>query len=130
MHKTKPSKVDKVQDVAPSIEQIEHPLKRLFIETFYATDGNVSATTKAVKVHRRTYYEWMNKDPIFFALIEEQKKQLLDEIDAICKSNAKKDQGVTERIFWLKTHHPEYQQKDVLAYKDAQGNQFVLSRGR
>jgi hypothetical protein len=130
MKKTKQSKLEKVQDVAPSIEQILHPQKRLFIETFYATDGNVSATTKAVKVHRHTFYDWYKNDPIFSALIDEQKKQLMDEIDAICRSNAKKDQGITERIFWLKTHHPEYQQKDVLAYKDAQGNQFVLSRGR
>lgn len=130
MPKTKPSKVDKVQDVAPSIEHISHPQKKLFLETFYAVDGNVTATTKAVKVSRHTFYDWYKNDLTFQLLIDEQKKQLLDEIDAICRGNAKKDQGITERIFWLKTHHPEYQQKDVLAYKDAQGNQFVLSRGR
>jgi hypothetical protein len=115
-----------------SIEQITHPKKRLFLEHFYATDGNVSKTTKAIKIHRRCYYNWLETDPAFNYLIQEQKAQLLDEIDEICRNNAKSGskESVTERIFWLKTHHPEYKQQDTLAYKDSNGNQFVLSRGR
>lgn len=112
-----------------SIELITHPLKRLFIETFYATDGNVTKTTKAVGIHRRSYYEWIETDPCFKYLIQEQKQQLLDEIDAICRGQAKETKSVTERIFWLKTHHPEYKQNDTLAFRDAAGNQFVMSRG-
>lgn len=112
-----------------SIEQITHPLKKLFLEHFYATDGNVTATTKAIRVHRRSFYEWMNTDPAFKYLVNEQRQQLLDEIDALCRSQAKKERSVTERIFWLKTHHPDYQQKDTLAFRDSAGNQFVMTRG-
>lgn len=126
---TKTEHDSKDEEPLYSIELITHPKKKLFLEHFYATDGNVTQTTKAVKIHRRSFYEWLNTDPCFKYLINEQRAQLLDDIDALCRSQAKKPHSVTERIFWLKTHHPEYQQKDTLAFRDANGNQFVMTRG-
>jgi hypothetical protein len=124
-----PSPIKPVKIKLYTIDQITHPKKKLFIETYYATNGNVTATTKAVKVHRRSFYNWLDTDPCFKALIDEQRAQLLDEIDEVCRNTAKTKQGITDRIFWLKTHHPEYQQRDTMAFKDSQGNQFVLTRG-
>lgn len=129
-HAKEPKEIQKEEDEPLySIDQITHPKKKLFLEHFYATDGNVTQTTKAVKIHRRSFHHWMTTDPCFKHLIQEQRQQLLDDIDALCRSQAKKPHGVTERIFWLKTHHPDYQQKDTLAFRDSLGNQFVMTRG-
>lgn len=140
-----PPKIDNeiVQEVAESpgnelspprqitIQQIRHPKKRLFIETFYANDGNVSDTCRKLKIVRDTFYYWLKTDPDFNHLIQEQKNQLMDDISAICTANAKNPskEGVTERIFWLKTHHPEYREnKESIAFRD-RNIEFVLTRG-
>lgn len=124
----KPQKQEKEPKVV-TIEQITHPRKRVFIETFYSTDGNISETCRLTKNVRETFYFWMRSDPIFSALINEQKKQLMDEIDQIVKNNARKPQGITERIFWLKTHHPDYKEnKESIAYRNNE-IEFVLTRG-
>lgn len=115
--------------VDQSVRQLRHPLKERFIEHFYALDGNVSATCKASQINRDTYYYWLKTDQHFNALIQEQKNQLLDEIDQIVKNNARQPQSITERIFWLKTHHPDYKEnKESIAFKN-NDVQFVLTRG-
>lgn len=116
--------------IAPvSITQITHPKKKLFIEHYYATDGNVSFCTQAVKVSRKTFYNWVESDPIFAELIREQKQLLLDSMDQRLRERAKSEKGTTELIFWLKTHHQEYKQNDTFAYRDGD-KEFVLTRGR
>jgi DNA-binding protein Fis len=111
------------------ISQVKHPIKRRFLEQFYATDGNVSACTQSLGIHRHTYYDWVKNDEIFRYLIEEQKRKLLDDLDHQLVQRAKSEKGTTELIFWLKTHHQDYKQNDTFAYRD-NDKEFILTRGR
>lgn len=110
------------------VARITHPVKKIFLEHFYANDGNVSLCTSACGIHRRTFYHWMETDPDFNELITEQRKQLLDDMDSRLRERAKTVRGTAELIFWLKTHHPDYQSKDTIAYRD-NDKEFVLTRG-
>lgn len=115
------------------ITQITHPKKKAFLEVFYATDGNITKSCNAVSIGRRTYYVWMQNDPLFKELVSEQFNQLLDEIENKVKQEAKNGEGktaLTARIFLLKSRHPDYKpQKETIGFENKDGVRFVISRG-
>lgn len=129
-----------VQQVAPSLpdkpptnplDKIRHPKKLQFIETFYATGGNVTKTCRALKMPRCTYYWWMQKDPHFKAVIDEQFQEILDEANERLINRATKGKHSTaELIFLLKSRHPDYRPVEKIGYEDKnKGIRFIVSRG-
>jgi len=112
--------------------QITHPKKKIALETYYALNGNVSRTCKALKIERRTWYNWLEQDPVFFEAINEQKQEVLDNLkdEALRRALDTSKENDTMLIFSLKSLHPEFKpQRDTMAYQSPDGTKFVLSRG-
>lgn len=120
--------IEAIEENPVSISQITHPKKKAFLEIFYATDGNVSECTRTVGVSRKLFYHWLSRDPVFNELINQQKEMLLDDMDMRLRNRAKSVKGTAELIFWLKTHHRDYRQKETIGFKDGE-KEFILSRG-
>lgn len=112
--------------------QITHPKKKIALETYYALNGNITRTCKALKIERRTWYNWLENDPVFFEAINEQKQEVLDNLkeEALKRALDPNKENDTMLIFSLKSLHPEFKpQRDTMAYQSPDGTKFVLSRG-
>ena len=69
------------QDTFPQeILAIKNPKKRVFLEMFYASLGNIKRTCYATHINRATFYNWMNTDERFASLIKLQQQELNDEM--------------------------------------------------
>jgi hypothetical protein len=78
--------------------------KRAFVETMVKAFGNISQSCNAIGINRRTYYNWMESDPIFHEIISggEFEEMLLDFAESqLVKNIAKGD--IASTIFLLKT---------------------------
>jgi hypothetical protein len=114
----------------PLMKQVKHLKKRAFLESYYATDGNITMTCKACGISRDLYYYWLSNDDNFKHVIEQQEAYLNDEMRKHLIDRARKDKGTAELIFYLKSRHPEYKPtKDSIAYKDS-NVQWVITRGK
>ena len=108
--------------------QITHPKKLRFLEYYRETRGHISDCARAVEIERKTYYNWLDTDPVFAMAIAEAEAELNDEMrDALIKKGADGDLGAI--IFYLKNRHPDFKQKyegasltkvDVFQIGDAQ----------
>ena len=78
--------------------------KRVFIEAWIKSFGNVSQACRSAKIGRTTYYNWMNDDPVFKETLESEdiREQFKDFIEGqlLLKAQAK---DTTMLIFLAKT---------------------------
>lgn len=117
-------------DVQSAITNITHPKKRAFLACYYATNGNATKASKSALIHRRTFYNWLESDPEFKDLIDNQLQELLDQAqDRLINRALTNEQSPAELIFFLKSRHPDYKpQKETLGIQ--QGNmRLVVTRG-
>jgi hypothetical protein len=74
----------------------------------------IQVTSSQTGVHRSTYYKWCETDPEFKKKCREAQSRgvdfLNDMMESILIKNAKADK-LTAVIFWLKNHHPQYNDK-------------------
>lgn len=76
--------------------------KKIFLQAFEKTMGNVSHACKNASIARASYYEWYNEDPEFKAAVEGIKESLIDLAEsALTKQIA--EGNTTAIIFFLKT---------------------------
>lgn len=120
-------------DLLPHLKAIKNHKKRHFLEIYYICDGNISKACRAAKISRPTFYNWKNNDKLFAEYLHEKNEQLNDEMKQVLIDRARKKDGKTELIFYLKNRHPEFQQhKQTIAMSSKDGQKevkFVLSRG-
>lgn len=89
--------------------QILHPKKREFLSIYKQIFGHISNTARAIGIHRQTFYDWKNTDPVFAKELAEADAELNDEIqDVLIKKAGEGDLGAV--IFYLKNKHPDYRQ--------------------
>lgn len=128
---TTPQALTPDYSLTQAIAQIAHPKKRVFLECLYAT-RNISKSARTALINRRTVYDWLENDPQFKEIYNNQLMEMLDDGKAKLINNAlnaKGKEGVTELIFFLKSMHPDFKPaKESIAFKD-NNIQFVISRG-
>jgi len=76
--------------------------KRLFIERYFPTTGNISVICRELKIDRGTYYQWMKKDEKFRKAIEDEQEGLIDFVESKA-FNLINEKNPTMIIFFLKT---------------------------
>ena len=76
--------------------------KRLFLEAYEKSMGNVSASCKAVNLSRQTYYRWLDEDLNFAKLCEDVLESNIDYAETKLMSNIREGKE-TSLIFYLKT---------------------------
>lgn len=73
---------------------------RKFIDVYAALDGHVSNTCKALKLERRTYYDWLKID-WFKQAIDDVNESFIDTAEIMLKRRQRKSDACL--IFYLKT---------------------------
>ena len=78
--------------------------KKLFLEIFPETYGNITKTAEEAKIDRRTYYYWTRTDEAFKQAIEDtQPKRMLIDLAKSQLIRAVENGDITAIIFTLKT---------------------------
>lgn len=81
----------------------------------YAKHGAVKFACEAVKIGRRTWYDWIEADPAFGARVLEVSEEVTDELEAEAVKRAK-DGSDTLLIFLLKSkRRAEYGDRQTIA---------------
>ena len=94
--------------------------KELFLEVFKKTAGNVSQACKAIKINRKTFYDWCKKDKKFKDKIDEINESLIDNVETLAYKKIKEG-DTTMLIFFLKTKakHRGWTEKMEIAHTNA-----------
>jgi len=77
-------------------------LKKKFLLIYAKKMANISEACKALKMSRRTYYDWMENDPKFVEIIEDIQEDEIDWAESKLKERIK-EKDTTANIFFLKT---------------------------
>jgi transposase-like protein len=80
------------------------------IELWQTTHGHISNICRSIGISRTTFYEWM-QDPAFAQQLVDAEAELNDEVrDVLINKAASGD--MTAVIFYLKSRHPDFKQKE------------------
>jgi len=84
--------------------------KRLFLTFYKKTLGSVKATCDKIGIERRTYYDWLKKDPEFNLEVESALQESLEDMEGLL--NVSMLQGDSASIrFWLSRRHPDFMRR-------------------
>jgi hypothetical protein len=91
--------------------------KERFLEILAKQAGNVSRACKAMKVNRRTYYNWMENEEAFRFVVEEIQESLIDDAESQLQKLIGEGNPISI-LFFLKTKaksrgYVERQEQDI-----------------
>ena len=97
--------------------QTSHPKKERFIELYGEARTHITDLCRAVGIGRKTYYDWLDKDPEFAMRIAEAESEVNDDMKkALIEKGGEGDLGTI--IFWLKMRHPEFKMQNNTYIQD------------
>ncbi|HMO78148.1 MAG TPA: hypothetical protein PKA42_02490 [Candidatus Paceibacterota bacterium] len=95
------------------VQKRQEANKAKFISKLHETPI-IQVAAAQVGVHRDTYYEWCNSDPKFKedcrVALKRGDEFVNDMMESLLIKSAKEGK-ITAMIFWLKNHHPQYNDK-------------------
>ncbi len=80
------------------------PIQVKFLRVFKKRICNVSKTCDAVGIRRRTYYDWLNNNPVFKENALALKSALADDLETVMFNRALVDKSDTMLIWMSKVH--------------------------
>lgn len=83
--------------------------KRAFVEA-YRNEGSIYHAAIAAKIHRATYYNWIERDPAFLQAVEDSKEDCYDQVETSVFKKAING-GTLESFFYLKAHRPKFRDR-------------------
>lgn len=91
--------------------------KEKFLELLSKNAGNVSRACLAMKINRRTFYNWLEKEEAFKFVVEEIQESLIDNAESELQKLIK-DGNTAAILFFLKTKaknrgYIERQEQDI-----------------
>jgi len=129
LEKTKKNKPGTLEE---RIKRISHPKKKRFLSLWRSSQGNITRCSKATRIDRITYYNWIKSDPVFAELVGEAQAELNDEMrSALIKKGRSGD--MTAIIFYLKSRHPDFKPNygSSLRLQDADRSlTLMITRGK
>ena len=108
-----------------AVAQIIQLKKQKFLETYKATNGNITDSASVVGIARRTYYNWLESDMDFTMQILDSEADLNDSIRQVLIEKAASG-DMTAVIFWLKNRHPDFKQTQTQVNILNQGGDMSL----
>lgn len=83
--------------------------KRAFVEA-YREHGSIYHAAIAAKIHRATYYNWIDRDPQFQQAVEDSKEDCSDQVESSVFKKAVNG-STLDAIFYLKAHRPKFRDR-------------------
>ena len=111
--KKKTAKPTRTEKRIGTLKRKEEKLKADFLEELKTTPV-VQIAVQKVGMGRSTYYKWKNEDPVFAKSVESSLGVGVSFISDMAESQMIKKIKEGENvmiIFWLKNHHPSYNEK-------------------
>lgn len=100
----------KGKQIVKPTTQITQAKKDQFVEIYRQLLGHIGDTCRAINIARKTYYNWLDSDPVFTQRIMECEMELNDDIrDVLVKKAGEGD--MTAVIFYLKKRHPDFREQ-------------------
>lgn len=92
-----------------SITKLDNIKKVEWLKTYRNPQlmGNISTVCSTVGINRQTYYNWLEEDEDFRALVAEAKSEMCDLAEETLYSRGL-EKDTTALIFWLKKRHPDF----------------------
>lgn len=101
--------------------------QKTFLEFYGKYQGIVTASCKAININPSTFYEWVKKYPGFKKQVEKIKNEQVGYVeDKLIQAIA--DNNISAIIFYLKSKHPEYKQKQEITFGDKEQMDKILNR--
>ena len=87
--------------------------KAAFIKKYRdpAIMGNITTVCETIDIDRSTYYDWLEKDEGFRALVAEAKMQMCDTAEEVLYTRGL-EKDTTALIYWLKNRHPDFNENE------------------
>ena len=98
----------------PTVEK-----KRAFVLA-YREHGSIYHAAIASRIHRSTYYDWIDRDPVFLQAVEDCKEDCSDQVESSVFKKAING-STLDAIFYLKAHRPKFRDRvtiDIDSVKD------------
>lgn len=98
----------------PTVEK-----KRAFVLA-YREHGSIYHAAIASRIHRSTYYDWIDRDPVFLQAVEDCKEDCSDQVESSVFKKAING-STLDAIFYLKAHRPKFRDRvtiDLDSVKD------------
>jgi hypothetical protein len=98
----------------PTVEK-----KRAFVLA-YREHGSIYHAAIASRIHRSTYYDWIERDPVFLEAVEDCKEDCSDQVESSVFKKAVNG-STLDAIFYLKAHRPKFRDRvtiDIDSVKD------------
>jgi hypothetical protein len=117
-------------NVLSTQERTTEAKKKTFIDSFVKSGFNITKACDMTKIHRRTYYDWIEKDTDFANLVTDTQEALIDSVEDALKDKIA-DGDTTSIIFFLKTRakHRGYVEKQQTELSGAVGVTFQIDLG-
>lgn len=74
--------------------------------------GNITTVCETIEIDRSTYYDWLEKDEDFRALVAEAKMQMCDTAEEVLYVRGL-EKDTTALIYWLKNRHPDFKESNT-----------------
>ena len=103
--------------------------KKLFLEMFNKSLGNVSLAANAANVDRKTVYNWLANDPSFSTKFDEVREVKVDFVENELLKNIKAG-NVTAQIFFLKCQGKSRGYIERVEYTGPDGDPISVSMER
>ena len=92
-----------------AVDKLDAQKKARFIELYDQLNGHITQSCEGTGISRQTYYDWLEKDPVFAKQVMESEQHLNDEIrDVLINKAGSGDMAAV--IFYLKNRHPDFKQ--------------------
>jgi len=117
-------------NVLSTQERTTEAKKKTFIDSFVKSGFNITKACDMTKLHRRTYYDWIEKDTDFANLVTDTQEALIDSVEDALKDKIA-DGDTASIIFFLKTRakHRGYVEKQQTELSGAVGVTFQIDLG-
>lgn len=89
--------------------------KEKFLKALEETMGIVTIACQKVRIHRSTYYDWVEKDSEFKKEVERIKTQQMGWVEDKLLQ-AIKNNNISAINFYLRCKHPEYKPKSEFSF--------------
>lgn len=73
--------------------------------------GNISTVCATIGLSRKSYYDWLEADPNFRALVAEAKMEMCDTAEEVLYARGL-EKDTTALIYWLKNRHPDFNENE------------------
>ncbi len=94
------------------------------VELWQETRGHITNVCQALRIHRSTFYRWIDRHPEFAQALLDAEAELNDNLKSVLIDKAVKG-STSELLFYLKNRHPDFKQQRTIGFRSSVGGEKI-----